>query len=347
MSQDIRLLIVGDLHAQVSNLEDTEAILEEIEKIASNPENKVDHVIFMGDLYHTHSVLRQEVIALIKKRVPYVHQTNGTCRRPIILVGNHDMVGPTNATTNAISLTLEHGVRVIDSPTQILQGILAVPFTSDPEKFVAYCNEDDFKETKLLLCHQTFDGSQYENGFYAPDGVKQERIRQPVVISGHIHKEQHVGKVYYVGTPRALNSSEYNEKKGVKIITYSPYLGKILDVESFDFNDKVKTYHRYDISEGQEFPVVPLTTSPKDDILFHIHGTKEFCNQMTARIEALNLVGTIKIVPDVKRDVKKQLSIEEAGVSTEDVLKKYVFEVSDIESTSKEKVWQKIQKLMT
>src|ERR1700677_1689120 len=229
MNQDIRLLIVGDLHAQVSNLEDTEIVLQEIKKIADNPENKVDYVIFMGDLYHTHSVLRQEVISLLKKHIPLIRGNKQALT--VILVGNHDMVGPTNSATNAISLTLGHDAHIVNEPDLIMAGVLAVPFIPSSEEFVKICNHPSFKDTNLLLCHQTFDGSQYEHGFYAPDGVKQELIRQPVIISGHIHKEQQVGKVYYVGTPRALNSSEYNEKKGVKIITYSPHLGKILAVE--------------------------------------------------------------------------------------------------------------------
>ncbi len=202
----MKYLVVGDLHAQINNLEDTETILKELVRLSK----EADAVVFLGDIYHTHSVMRQEIVNLLRKYMKEIHGRQ--LSRPYILIGNHDYVGPTNTSMNAVSLTLEDYAVVVDEP-YVSGNVLLVPFMPDNDRFVEECNKHP--EAKVLFCHQTFDTAQYENGFYAPGGVDQNRLLQRSIVAGHIHKRQRIEKVFYVGTPRALTSSDANEYKGV------------------------------------------------------------------------------------------------------------------------------------
>ena len=58
-------VVVGDPHITVSNLKESEILLSFIHKTAID--NKADSIIFMGDQFHTHSLIRVEVQQFWKK----------------------------------------------------------------------------------------------------------------------------------------------------------------------------------------------------------------------------------------------------------------------------------------
>lgn len=62
----------------------------------------------------------------------------------------------------------------------------------------------DFKEYDLALCHQTFAGSQIENGLVLAGGVAPARIGARVVISGDVHVPQRIEHVRYCGSPHPV-----------------------------------------------------------------------------------------------------------------------------------------------
>ena len=342
----MKYLVVGDIHAQIGNLEDTETILKELVEIIRD--FKVDIVVFLGDLYHTHSVVRQEVVNLFKK---YMKQIYGQIqfKKPYVLVGNHDLVGPTNTSMNAVSLTLGDDVFVIDKTFSPGGDIVFVPFMPDNEAFIAECNK--YPGAITLFCHQTFDSAQYENGFYAPGGVDQKKIPQKYVIAGHIHKKQSVGKVFYVGTPRALTASDCNEDKGVHILDYNEETQTLIVDHFISFNNMVKAYYKMDITEGEIDKVLaklaePKRFKPEDDVTLSVHGSREFCKDMQAQIETVGCVAKLRVALDIKQNEQKQLSIESAGMTVEDALKKYVFEIANVDSNLKDGVWKTIQNAM-
>jgi DNA repair exonuclease SbcCD nuclease subunit len=96
-----------------------------------------------------------------------------------------------------------------------VEDVLFVPYMPN-DKFVQTCLQYN---PKTLVCHQTFDGSKYENGFFAPDGIDPGDVEVPVIISGHIHSQQVVswagGYIQYIGSPRWRTMSDVNEKKHV------------------------------------------------------------------------------------------------------------------------------------
>jgi DNA repair exonuclease SbcCD nuclease subunit len=143
---------------------------------------------------------------------------SGIFPKVILLVGNHDLVGDTQRERQMSALdTLKIGlknVKIIDRPA-IYDGWGFMPYFSDGERFIEEANKLAEAGVKTLVCHQTFDGSQFENGFYAPEGIDQNRLLVTHIVSGHIHKTQTVGRVFYPGTPKWDTLSDANEAKGI------------------------------------------------------------------------------------------------------------------------------------
>lgn len=209
----MKSIFVGDPHVQPSNLEDSKKIFDLVEE--TQKEFQADILIVSGDLFHTHAVLRLEVVSFWQRTVV---QMSKVFSRVILLAGNHDMVGDKQREGQMSALdTLKMGLEnvvVVDRPMWH-GGWGFMPYFSDGEKFIQEANKLSELGTDTLICHQTFDGSQFENGFYAPEGIDQNRLNFRRIVSGHIHKTQTIGKVFYPGTPKWDSLSDANETKGI------------------------------------------------------------------------------------------------------------------------------------
>ena len=209
----MKSIFVGDPHVQPNNLEDAKSIFSLVEQTQKS--FNAQALIISGDLFHTHAVLRLEVVSFWQRTIM---QMSKVFTKVILLVGNHDMVGDKQREGQMSALdTLKMGlnnVKIIDGP-EICEGWGFMPYFSDSEKFIEEANKLAAQGAKTLICHQAFDGSQFENGFYAPEGIDQNRLLFTHVISGHIHKTQTIGRVFYPGTPKWDTLSDANETKGI------------------------------------------------------------------------------------------------------------------------------------
>lgn len=203
----VRSLIIGDPHTTREELVDCEGLFQAAYEAIL--EHRPQVVIIMGDLYNSHdsvSVKNQEFnIRWLKrfKEAPGVLEV-------IVLRGNHDQSVPNEAYPHAL---LAHtNVTVVDRPMAlpILPGVAAMPYYSDPAEFLVEAERLAADGYHTLLCHQTFDGSKYENGFYAKDGVRPDQVPFARIISGHIHTPQKVGKVFFPGAPRWRTQADAN-----------------------------------------------------------------------------------------------------------------------------------------
>jgi DNA repair exonuclease SbcCD nuclease subunit len=239
-------LLVGDPHAQVSDLEEMNLLMDFIEEKAKASE--VESIIFLGDLFHNHNLLRLEVIDFWQTRLKKLSQI-----KPVIaLVGNHDTRGNVEQEWTLNSLTTIKNidnVTVVSTP-QIIGGWAYIPYTQNNDLFVSTANELS-KQSKILICHQTFDGSSFDNGMYAPDGIDPELVQGfDTIISGHIHKYQTFSNVVYVGTPRWMGVVDANENKGIwltdglsfEIIETDGILPKVVQVELNESDDTEPTF---------------------------------------------------------------------------------------------------------
>lgn len=199
-------VIVGDPHVKKTNIEESQRLWEWILDVA---ETKGRSVLVLGDIFNDFGVCNVEVLSFWHQSVAKA-QNRGV--RVEILVGNHDM--SPDGTYNFPSFL---DALVLDKPS-IWEDSLYLPFIRSSDEFVRIVNESVLPDTKYLFCHQEFNGCQFENGFYAPNGVDPALLPSDLkVISGHIHMRQEFGNIFYPGTPRALTRSDANEIKGIHI----------------------------------------------------------------------------------------------------------------------------------
>lgn len=248
----MKILRIGDPHVRVTNLEEWEKLAHFIVDVAL--EKSPDRIEILGDLFHTHAVIRLEV------------QDFWTCwletlsdkQELFVLRGNHDMSGDHNLNISALSIfnrLKKKNLHIIENPQAY--GVYGyVPYHHDNDRFVEHANNLAKEGCKILVCHQTFSGSKYENGFYDPNGIDPDLLKFDTIISGHIHARQRFGKVIYPGTPVWSSSSDANQPKGLWLVEHDD-LGKIVEEEFVDTSKVCTPYIELIYSEGDQEPIVP------------------------------------------------------------------------------------------
>lgn len=214
----MKILRVGDPHAKVGSLDEMKALVLFI--VAQAKLHGVDRIEVLGDLFHTHNVIRLEVIEFWTWALALLAETCET----VVLVGNHDQTGDYASTFSALSvfgLMKWKNLHIIEKPT-LLGDFGYVPYTHDIGAFIASVGTLADNGAKVLVCHQTIEGSKYESGIYAPDGIPAAEWSERFVhvISGHIHSEQAFGNIIYPGTARWDSLSDANQRKGIWVYTH-------------------------------------------------------------------------------------------------------------------------------
>ena len=182
--------------------------------------HKVDRIEILGDLFHTHNVIRLEVIEFWTWALDLLAQTCET----VVLVGNHDQSGDYNSNFSALTvfgLMNKKNLIIIEKPT--LLGVFGyVPYIHDPNTFIGVSRQLAESGANVLVCHQTIEGSKYESGIYAPDGIPAAEWSERFihVISGHIHSEQSFGNIIYPGTARWDTVTDANKRKGIWLFVH-------------------------------------------------------------------------------------------------------------------------------
>jgi len=333
----LKTLFIGDLHVQVNNLDETSRLFQLIEKTAS--EHAVDAVVFLGDIFHTHSVVRQEVVDLLQSELSRLSKNNAI----YILAGNHDGSSPTSTKVNAVRQTLSHLVTVIDenSGSVVVGPYGLIGFTHSEDAF-----KKSLTQTRYLVCHQTFNGATYENGFYAPDGFSVESVSQyERVIAGHIHSSQSVSNITYIGTPRPVSSAEFfnlgsNDTKNIFI-----HISDTDTLIHISTGGWVRTQYRAEIVEGQDNSIVisalKNNVDPLSKVRVTVSGTEEFCKTISKDLES---VQSLKIVPNISKTFNSKIDADSGKNSIEQLLHYYVFNIIDEPQNVRELIWLRLQK---
>jgi len=253
----MKILRVGDPHIKVSNLKDAESLMDFV--IETAKKHEVPTIEFLGDLFHTHAVLRVEVVDFWQRVFNKIEFEGIECR---VLVGNHDQPGSREKEQimNALNIFVpEDGgvdsLRTIINKPVIIDNIAYIPYMSDETAFLKASHDlhDQAGGEKLLVAHQTFTGATYENGFYAEDGIDPALVAQDAIISGHIHKQQEIGKCWYQGTPKWDTMSDANEDKGIWIYEHNKD-GSVSSKEFISTAKVVTPIYKHTVNEGDEEP---------------------------------------------------------------------------------------------
>ena len=318
----MKYLLVGDVHATANDLDDCRALMDLVVETAKDNEAKI---IFLGDLYDTHGIISSEVLK-------FWHDTFARLAilsiPSVSLVGNHDKVMSGNSGAHSLISHVKDTL-VVDKG-MIIDGIAFVPYVHDKEEFVKTCNSLD---SDTLICHQSFEGAQFENGFFDPTGVDQALIKQKKVIAGHIHKPAILEKVRYIGSPRWRTKSDANIDKEIVLVDLDDPLATEWQYPTSTVCRKVHAFE--DRKESQpDFTNV----KPKDRVYVDIYGDeayiktrKEELSQSGYRIRTFKdqstSVSTIKESDGIGKAFNKWINIfkPKNGTPT-DILKKIIQE---------------------
>jgi hypothetical protein len=263
------ILYVGDPHATVAELPDMEALVGLIGRVVER--EAVDGIVFLGDQYHHHGILHLEVIDFWMRTIKRLARDT----RLYLMVGNHDKAG--NGRSDIHSLMIHEGqgpnVKVIDRPSyfQDIPGTVLIPHMDSAEDFLAAC--EAHKHLPTVVCHQTFAGSQYENGFYAKDGINPDLVPQETILSGHIHRPQRNGKVWYVGAPRWRTSADADTERRLWLMTQGP--GVMVVKAQYDTGEVCRRIVH--TIEEEDLPLdLDAYDLEKDDVTVTLTGSAEW-----------------------------------------------------------------------
>ncbi len=223
----MNIIRVGDPHAKVGNLDEMKGLVLFIAETAKA--HMADRIEILGDLLHTHAVIRLEVLLFRNWALEYL----GNVCEVVVLVGNHDISGDHNSSGSSLTVfglikNTRYPLTIVENP-KLIGEFGYVPYNHSIDSFIAAANSLADQGAKILVCHQTIQGSKYESGIYAPDGIPtgswSERFER--IFSGHIHSEQEFGNITYPGTARWDSVVDANRRKGIWVYDHEKGTGKI------------------------------------------------------------------------------------------------------------------------
>lgn len=334
------LLTIGDPHIQESNLQDTKNLSNFL--VTKLVNKGISYVVIMGDMFHTHAVIRQNVIHAANEFVQDVSKIGEV----YYITGNHDNADPRGGELNAADLTLKGAVIANH------EGHVNIPGT-DYYLLGFRKNEDFVKEVALIasknpkaiiMGHQTLQGATYESGMEAHGGIELSELPEVRQIHGHVHKRQSLknGMIQYPGTPRSLSFSDKNETKGVSIFDAAG-----VEMEFISTNEATKCYYEVDLDESQTTGIFTPNKLWKagDNVKLNISGTKDSIDKFKEVNKFLfaGNFGRIQVVPHIKKINNKNSLAQKRTNSMEDLFYVYVKEVYNMDSEMRELVLQEMQ----
>jgi predicted phosphodiesterase len=205
--QGFKALIIGDYHATQNELEECSRLAEYVLDIVSK-DRSIQKVIFLGDQYHSHANIHIKVLYFWMNFFKKLSESVEV----IALVGNHDRPGDGSALHSL--LPHREDITVVDTET-VIGNVGFIAYHPDEPSFLKAYKAVDL--CPIVICHQSFQGSVYENGFKAVDGISIDKIKAKV-ITGHIHKPQSYMNVWYPGAPRWRSLSDANEERFLYLV---------------------------------------------------------------------------------------------------------------------------------
>lgn len=267
----IRVFVIGDPHFKAKYIQEGDTFINRCIEQARRCDP--DLVIVLGDILDTHEIVNVYAHDMAYRFINGLSEIAKTC----ILIGNHDMANPT------VFLTKMHifnpfkkwkNVIVVDTPIMITQNdiglkddteseldefeeeraeisFVLVPYTAPGRFQDALDMVPNWKSASCIFAHQEFQGCKMGPMISVDGDCWSEDY--PMVISGHIHDEQVIDNVYYIGSSIQHSFSEsYN--KYIWLATF--YSGEsIPNIDKIDLNMEKKKIITMDIKDVSSFDI--------------------------------------------------------------------------------------------
>lgn len=197
-------------------------------------EEKADHIIFLGDWNHQRNSLRVDTLAFSRSGLKKLNE----CGIPVIMiVGNHDLYYKDSRDVSSIDVYGFDNITVYDSITKI-GNVVFCPWLVGKEKkdikdvvdgadyvfghfeLPAFLMNAmiEYKGHEGQICYDDFDNVKYW------------------AFSGHFHKRQSKGKVFYMGNcfPHDFNDV-WDDERGIMILNWgeNPEFEKFPDAPKY------------------------------------------------------------------------------------------------------------------
>jgi len=203
------MIVFSDLHLRDES-EDT-VFNEVLPSLAALALKERDFTLAcLGDIYH----LRYAVSVRLQNRLlNFLEEFTHNHGRALLLPGNHDQINVSGE--NALeALGKISGVQVFTEPTCNEFG-LWIPYRKyDADVGAAFGIPGIENSPKVVWAHLAAKGALMNNHAVNKDGIDPDLFVDWRVFSGHYHKTQMVGGIFYVGSPYQTKADEAGQEKG-------------------------------------------------------------------------------------------------------------------------------------
>lgn len=280
----MRLLVFSDLHLHNhtygatlvdginSRLRDGARILDQIAMHCQY--NDIEHVVFAGDLLHTHGKIDASVL-----KVAYEGMKKIRAEVPLVtaLVGNHDTADVTMK-THAMHWLNGIGVKVVDKPFHDVCGLSFLPYVGSTEEIAAFFEESG----RICFLHQGLAGVPMKSGFVPGSEFSEDMIPEWVVhaFTGHYHPHRRVSEISTViGSAMQINWADEGDERGFLVVdTDAPADFEFIPTIhprfiTYDMNNAQRlAKYDYDSIDGNFIRVKNYYESNKEDIREEFKG---------------------------------------------------------------------------
>jgi DNA repair exonuclease SbcCD nuclease subunit len=243
----MKVLIFSDLHLHNWNYGSTlidgmnSRLLDQanvLDKIAMHcTTNEIDHVVFCGDLFHTHGKIDAAVLKVAYEGITKIVSTPIKSIR--FLVGNHDTSSKNQQVHSLHWLEAFKKATVINSPTRAGDfGYL--PFTESIETIKKFFDS----APPVCFLHQGLAGVPMGSGFLLNEILSTDMIPSQVskVFTGHYHQHTRATeKATVIGSTLQLTWADEGDTRG--FLVYDTDSGSFFQVDSMA--PKFVTVHKH------------------------------------------------------------------------------------------------------
>ena len=244
-----KFLILGDLHfRKCKSKEESDYRMNVIDFISAYlKENRIDHVIQLGDFFHDRKSID---ISLYNEIINMFEMRFNTLKTFEVVLGNHDVYFNNR---NDI-----HSLRMLEDKLSYIK-VISEPEYSDVYNFTFLPwlnadNSDKFKEVlnhknKYCFGHLEINGFEMMRGILAKDSLEISSFKHfDIVFSGHYHLTQDKGNITYVGSVFQNDFGDYNDVK--RFFVLDQVKDTIEEVKiPFIFFDKIIINNEKDIDD--------------------------------------------------------------------------------------------------
>jgi DNA repair exonuclease SbcCD nuclease subunit len=293
----MKILYVGDIHLRPDSIKQCLRLFDFINlKIDElNP----DYVVFLGDQFDNHGILYLNLMDIFFSFIKSIKIPS------IVLVGNHDRSNDYSQKYHGMEFLSNLEKCTVVHSHIVKENVLFCSYKYDPMKLVEIANSI---KSDTLVCHQTFDGAMYDNGFYAKDGIDQNLFPQKQIISGHIHRQSVVGKVLYTGSSRWINMNDVNASKFLFFVNHENNTIKEIPILN------VPRIISVDIKDEESLNSALKEDFGKDNVCFNVYGNQAFVSKVNDELLNMASKPKIRLFPTQVKQVrvKESSGIKEA-----------------------------------